>query len=298
MLKRLLISTVFVVAAPALALAARGYATTDVNMRAGPGTDYPVVDTIPTDARVNIHGCLSDGAWCDVSWNGDRGWVDANYLDYYYNNRYVYLPDYYNVIGVPLATFSLPTYWGEYYAGEPWYGQLGYWQGFWQSHGRYGYVTQGRGARFARSETAPEQGQAFAGRFPRGEHRQELGRFGRGAPMAAVHGAPAHAFTGRPGEEHIPSAHIAIPRANVGHFALQHAGGGHLAMQHGNVGHLVMPHIAAAHAHFAGAAANLARGPAAGAFARVGHAPAAVHVGGAPHPGGAGPHGAGGPHHR
>ena len=63
-------------------------------MRAGPGTEYPVVKTVPAGAPVNVHGCLSDHDWCDVSWSGDRGWVSADYLNYFYNNRYVYLPSY------------------------------------------------------------------------------------------------------------------------------------------------------------------------------------------------------------
>jgi uncharacterized protein YraI len=55
-----LVSATFVLAAPATALAARGEATTNVNMRAGPGTEYPAVSLIPADARIDIHGCLKD----------------------------------------------------------------------------------------------------------------------------------------------------------------------------------------------------------------------------------------------
>src|SRR5437868_8054501 len=68
----------FIVAAllltvPTAALAARGIVTTDVSMRAGPGAGFPVVDRIPGGAHVNIHGCIRSNAWCDVSWDGDRG---------------------------------------------------------------------------------------------------------------------------------------------------------------------------------------------------------------------------------
>jgi uncharacterized protein YraI len=143
--RRIFLAAVLLISTPAIALAARGYVTSDVNMHAGPGTGYPVVDLIPSDARVTIHGCLSDYAWCDISWRGDRGWVSADYLDYFYNNRYVYFPDYADVIGVPILTFSLGTYWNEYYIGRPWYGRISYWQGYWQSHGRYGYSSRTRG---------------------------------------------------------------------------------------------------------------------------------------------------------
>src|SRR3954449_9428659 len=132
----------FVVAAllltiPSAALAARGIVTTAVSMRAGPGIGFPVVDRIPGGARVNIHGCLRDNSWCDVSWDGDRGWVSAEYLEYFYRNRYVYLPDYVDEIDVPVVPFVLTTYWSNYYAGRPWYHRRAYWSGYWQSHERF-----------------------------------------------------------------------------------------------------------------------------------------------------------------
>lgn len=147
LVRRIFLAAALLISTPVIALAARGYVTSDVNMRAGPGTGYPVVDLIPADAHVIIHGCLNDYAWCDVSWRGDRGWVSADYLDYFYRNRYVYFPDYVNVIDAPIVTFSLGTYWNDYYIGRPWYGRLSYWQGYWRSHGRYGYSATKRGNR-------------------------------------------------------------------------------------------------------------------------------------------------------
>lgn len=62
------------------ALAAEGLATSGVNMRAGPGTAYRVIDTIPRRGQVEIHGCVAASNWCEVSWDGARGWVSASYL--------------------------------------------------------------------------------------------------------------------------------------------------------------------------------------------------------------------------
>jgi uncharacterized protein YraI len=135
---RLAAAAALVFAAPATAMAARGYATTTVNMRAGPGTDYPVVATIPDDAHLNIHGCLSDHDWCDVTWSSNRGWVSSHFLDYFYRGHYVYLPSYYEEIDVPVVTFALGSYWDNYYRGRPWYRRLGHWEGVWRDHGRYG----------------------------------------------------------------------------------------------------------------------------------------------------------------
>ena len=53
-------------------------ATTDLNMRSGPGTQYRVVDTIPGGEIVRVGNC--SGSWCRVDFDGLRGWASANYL--------------------------------------------------------------------------------------------------------------------------------------------------------------------------------------------------------------------------
>ena len=138
---------------PTAALAARGIVTDSVSLRAGPGEGFPVVDRIPGGARVNIHGCLRGDAWCDVSWAGDRGWVSAEYLQYYYRNRYVYLPDYVDVIDVPVVPFVLGTYWSNYYAGRPFFHRRAHWTSYWRSHARFAeqpLAGRGRGIAHAR----------------------------------------------------------------------------------------------------------------------------------------------------
>jgi outer membrane lipoprotein SlyB len=51
-------------------------ATTDLNVRAGPGPQYPVVGVLAAGQSTALKGCLSDGKWCSV---GD-GWVYSQYL--------------------------------------------------------------------------------------------------------------------------------------------------------------------------------------------------------------------------
>jgi len=121
---------------PTAVLAAPGIVTESTSLRAGPGTGFPMVDRIPGGARVNIHGCLSGVAWCDVSWSDDRGWVSSAYLEYLYRNSYVYLPDYVDEIDVPIVPFVLSSYWSSYYAGRPWYHRRAYWTNYWTSHRR------------------------------------------------------------------------------------------------------------------------------------------------------------------
>jgi uncharacterized protein YraI len=52
--------------------------TSDLNLRAGPGTDYPVIEAMPAGAHVNIRNCT--GSWCRLSYNGETGWASSSYL--------------------------------------------------------------------------------------------------------------------------------------------------------------------------------------------------------------------------
>src|SRR5688572_4250179 len=102
----------------AAANAAPGYATANVNMRAGPDIDYPRVDLIPDGEPVEIAGCLSDESWCDVIWGGSRGWVVSEYLVFDYRGRYMPLPDIgLAAIRLPAIRFVANDYWGRHYVG-------------------------------------------------------------------------------------------------------------------------------------------------------------------------------------
>jgi hypothetical protein len=68
----LTLSVRYAAAAPALA-------TNNVNMRQGPGTNYPVVTTIPGGSNVEVNNCY--GEWCSVTWNGQSGYAVARNLD-------------------------------------------------------------------------------------------------------------------------------------------------------------------------------------------------------------------------
>src|SRR5680860_376416 len=68
-----------------------GYPITDVNLRAGPGTEYPVLVTVPTDAPITILGCLEDYTWCDTIFEENRGWMSSIYLAGYYDGEYLSL---------------------------------------------------------------------------------------------------------------------------------------------------------------------------------------------------------------
>lgn len=115
--------------APAIAEAAEGFATANVNMRAGPSTQYPAVTVIPAGESVEIHGCLADVPWCDVEFYGGRGWVAGRYVQALYQSRRVYVgPEYYRPLGIPTVVFSVGNYWDRYYRHRDFYRDRDRWR--------------------------------------------------------------------------------------------------------------------------------------------------------------------------
>lgn len=109
------------------ALAEDAYTAKDANLRAGPSRDYPLVARIPAGSSVEVAGCLNDYAWCDVIAGPDRGWMYAGNLEYPYEGHRVMILQEGPVIGLPIVTFSVGSYWDNYYRGRPWYGRRSYW---------------------------------------------------------------------------------------------------------------------------------------------------------------------------
>jgi uncharacterized protein YraI len=98
-----------------------------VNLRAGPAHDYPVVSQLPGGLPVTVMGCVAGYTWCDVALPNLRGWVYAGRLSYPYQGNPVPVLNYGTVIGLPVITFSIGTYWGNYYRGRPWYRDQARW---------------------------------------------------------------------------------------------------------------------------------------------------------------------------
>lgn len=70
--------TLLLAAGPALAVP--GFSTAHLNLRTGPGTQYPVVGVMEYNVRTNITGCLNDYSWCSITVAGINGWASAEYL--------------------------------------------------------------------------------------------------------------------------------------------------------------------------------------------------------------------------
>lgn len=73
------IAVAAVVGSSVAALAAPAFATTNVNVRSGPGTGFGVIGVLSRGEGVDIDYCR--GSWCFVNRSGRDGWVSANFLE-------------------------------------------------------------------------------------------------------------------------------------------------------------------------------------------------------------------------
>jgi uncharacterized protein YraI len=171
------------VIAPNLASALSAVVTDSTELRAGPAYDFPVVDSIPSEVRVNVHGCVRGYRWCDVSWRDARGWVPGEQLAYLYQGRRVTIVDYGPRIGLPIEAFAFDTYWDRYYRGRPFYGERARWRTVWREHdgGDRRASDRGRDRREGRNESRTdrrdlERTDRARERTERSERTREQGR--------------------------------------------------------------------------------------------------------------------------
>ena len=51
-----------------------------MNLRAGPGTDYDKVTSVPAGTGVTALGTNEDGSWVVVNYDGKSGWLKTEFL--------------------------------------------------------------------------------------------------------------------------------------------------------------------------------------------------------------------------
>ena len=113
------LSTIAAMAAPAIA-------TTAVNLRQGPGTNYPIVAKIPGGATIDVAGC--SGQWCQAAFGGRTGYVIVTALGQGGPPPDVPPPGY---VPPPVVYVAPPGYYGPYCCGP-------YWHGGWGGRGGWG----------------------------------------------------------------------------------------------------------------------------------------------------------------
>ncbi len=68
----------------------RVFASADLNVRAGPGTNHRVIGSIGASDSATLLGCAQASNWCRISYRGGEGWVSSRYLSsdgYAYERR-------------------------------------------------------------------------------------------------------------------------------------------------------------------------------------------------------------------
>src|SRR3712207_2819166 len=55
-------------------------ATTDLNIRSGPGPQFEVIGLIDGGEATDVTGCLEGSKWCRVAHDGADGWVYSDSL--------------------------------------------------------------------------------------------------------------------------------------------------------------------------------------------------------------------------
>lgn len=81
-------------------------ATTDLNVRAGPGPQYPVTGVIDAGAQATIDGCIEGSKWCQVTTGSGQGWAYSDYLTADVSGTTVVVTENRQEIGVPVTTYD------------------------------------------------------------------------------------------------------------------------------------------------------------------------------------------------
>jgi uncharacterized protein YraI len=93
------------------------------DLRSGPDASFPVVASIPANATMTVEGCLQNRSWCDVSWNGQRGWLPGDTIQTVYQAKPVIIRNVGPDMVIPVETYSTATYWDTNYKNAPFYTQ-------------------------------------------------------------------------------------------------------------------------------------------------------------------------------
>jgi len=109
------------------ALAENALTTDTASVRAGPDDSYPEVAVLDADSPIQVMGCLDDWSWCDVTFDGNRGWLYSPDITYEYEGGYVPFYTYAPAFSVPVVTFTVDAYWGRYYHDRPWFRERDQW---------------------------------------------------------------------------------------------------------------------------------------------------------------------------
>lgn len=81
-------------------------ATTELNIRSGPGPHFESVGFIAVGASADVDGCLEASKWCRVTSNGVTGWSFSDYLTAEASAGAVVLTEGYSEVGLATVTYE------------------------------------------------------------------------------------------------------------------------------------------------------------------------------------------------
>lgn len=81
-------------------------AVTDLNVRAGPGPQYPVVALATRGSTAVLDGCIEGSNWCRVNVGGVSGWAYARYLATDFGGSTVVISERRAELAVPVITYE------------------------------------------------------------------------------------------------------------------------------------------------------------------------------------------------
>jgi uncharacterized protein YraI len=110
-LKSSIAAAVIVLGASLAAQARPVLVTADLNVRTGPGTQYPSVGVIRGGSNAEVGRCFN--GWCEVVWGGLRGFSSQAYLDGFGPS---YGPSY---VTPPPPVYTPAPYYGPSYYYNP-----------------------------------------------------------------------------------------------------------------------------------------------------------------------------------
>lgn len=105
--RKLLLAGIVLAGSAGLAQAEMSATTaTDIEVRAGPGAEFPTVGVATRGSEATLDGCIEGSRWCRVDVNGMRGWVYAQYLSVEQNGASVVVQDHRDDLGIPTVTYE------------------------------------------------------------------------------------------------------------------------------------------------------------------------------------------------
>ncbi|RWD40780.1 DUF1236 domain-containing protein [Mesorhizobium sp.] len=99
-------------------------AVADLNIRAGPGPQYPVIGVLAAGQSATLDGCIQNSKWCTIAEANGQGWIYSDYVTADFGGNEVVLTRRpadadITIVEAPADVEDPDIYTGAIVAGEP-----------------------------------------------------------------------------------------------------------------------------------------------------------------------------------